>query len=212
VSARHGRRSVWGLLLAAVVGIGAGCGGSGQRGSAFVTLSVDQFSLNGTAPVAEVTSSLGEPTVSTLACVTLRNNLKNPTVTAPTALDNVFVESYTVRLSRVDGGPAPGSFTFNTAVIVPAGTVAMGVLGGNTARAAVVIVPAQAKNEPPLKPAPPLPLNGVADITFKGQDGRGQRVEARGAVGVLWVGSQGTDSTFTVSCAGGTPTGPTGGT
>ena len=70
----------------ALVGLLAGCeGGSGQSGSAFIFLSVDGFSLNGTAIVSSVNSSTAQ-TTTTIACVTLRNNLKNPTITSPRRL------------------------------------------------------------------------------------------------------------------------------
>ncbi len=57
-------------------------------------------------------SNLGDRQATTSVCVTLRNTPKNPTVTTPTALDNVVIDQYTVSISRLDGGPAPGPFTF----------------------------------------------------------------------------------------------------
>ena len=61
---------------------------------------------------------------TTIACVALRNNLKNPTITAPSPLDNVIIQSYTVTLTRLSGTGPNGPFTFGTAVLVPAGTAA----------------------------------------------------------------------------------------
>jgi hypothetical protein len=176
------------LCLGTAVALLAGCSSSGQSGSAFVFLSVDAVT-DGTNQVGQATSSLGARSASTLVCVVLRNNLKNPTVTAPTGLDNVLITSYTVRLTRLDGGPAPASFTIGTAVTVPAGTVSNGGVGGNSATVAVILVPAQLKNQSPLLPAPPLPLNASADVVFRGRDGRGQSVQAEAAVGVLFTAS-----------------------
>jgi hypothetical protein len=182
------RRSALAVAVAALL---AGCdGGSGQSGSAFVFLSVDGFSLSGTAFTSSVTSATSQGTTTT-ACVTLRNNLKNPTITAPTALDNVIVQSYTVTLNG-------RTFTFGTSVLVPAGTVAgmTNVLAGNTATFAVIVVPSGAKG-----------AGGTAttaEFTFRGRDGRGQSVEADGAVTVVFVAGAAESS-----CGG---TGGTGGT
>jgi hypothetical protein len=163
------------VTLLAVAALLTACDGdSGQSGSAFVFLTVDRFSLNGTTPTASVTSSTN-PGTTTSACVTLRNNLKNPTITAPSALDNVTVQSYTVTLN---GGASPGPFTFGTGVLVPAGTVTMGTVSGNTATFGVVLVPTGAKSS-----------SGTvvtAEITFRGRDGRGLSVETEGAVTVVF--------------------------
>src|SRR5262249_61862440 len=110
-----------GALLLTSLRVAVGCSSSGQHGSAFVFLSVDSVS-----PPGGATSSLADRNTSTVACVTLRNNLKNPTVTLPTGLDTVFLQSYTVQLSRSDGGPVPGPFTFGTSVTVPSGSVSNG--------------------------------------------------------------------------------------
>jgi hypothetical protein len=191
VNARLAVRGRCALLLLGVAAL-AGCGGSGQSGSAFVFLSVDLFSVSGSTPVSNVNSNLGDRQATTSVCVTLRNNPKNPTVTSPSPLDNVTVTQYTTTIQRFDGGPAPGPFTFNTAFIVPAGTVSgtPAVFSGNTARVAVVLMPAQAKNEPPLFPRPAIPLNAVATVVFKGRDGRGQDVEAQGAVSLTFIFDQ----------------------
>lgn len=189
MSASRRPRSLLPLMTALLL---AACGtsGSGQSGSAFVFLSVDLFSLSGSSPVSQVSSSLTDNGTSTTVCVTLRNNLKNPTVTLSTSLDNVVIRSYTVILTRADGGPVPAPFTVNTAVLVPAGSVSGGTLSNNTARVPITLVTAQSKNQPPLSPAPRLPLNAVADVRFKGQDGRGNGVETEGAVGVLFTGGE----------------------
>ncbi|MBI2467086.1 MAG: hypothetical protein HYV62_04605 [Candidatus Rokubacteria bacterium] len=186
------------LLLAVLAALLAGCDGSGQEGNEFVFLTVDGFSTGGSGSVGVVTSSLEARNTSTLVCVTLRNNLKNPTVTAPTGLDNVLILSYTVKLTRFDGGPAPGPFTFAASFTVPAGTVSNGTISGNTANAAIVLVPAQAKNEPPLSTAG-LPVAANAEVVFKGRDGRGEPVQTEGAITVSFVAS-GTDTL--VSCGG----------
>ena len=122
-----------------------------------------------------------------MACVTLRNNLKNPTVTAGTALDNVTVRSYTVTITPLTGGSLGGPFTFGTAVLVPAGTVATGVVSNNTATFAVVLVPAGSKGSPGTA--------ATVEITFRGRDGRGQAVETDGAVTVLFTSGLEADST-----------------
>jgi hypothetical protein len=114
-----------------------------------------------------------------MACVTLRNNLKNPTITAPTALDNVTIQSYTL---TVNGR----TFTFGTAVLVPAGTVSDGTVGGNTATFAVTLVPAGAKGS--------AGTTATAELRFRGRDGRGQSVEAEGAVTVAFASGLESDS------------------
>jgi hypothetical protein len=173
------------LVLAVCAGLLAGCGGggSGQSGNAFVFLTVDRFGTTGTSAAGAVNASIDNPNSTTTACATLRNNAKNPTVeiAAPTALDNVVIQSYTVRLSRFDGVPVQGSpFTINTAVLVPAGTM------GNTATFPVIVAPAQIKLDPALRNAR-LPLSATAEIEFRGRDGRGQGVETEGALTVVFV-------------------------
>src|SRR5262245_36253364 len=90
------------IALGALLVTAVGCTSSGQSGSAFVFLPPVAVS-----PAGGVTSSLEDKNTSTVACVTLQNNPKNPTVTTPTGLDSVFITSYTVRLTRSDGGPPP---------------------------------------------------------------------------------------------------------
>ena len=197
-------------MLLAVAAILTGCeGGSGQSGSAFVFLSVDGFSLAAGTTTATVTSSIDTGTTTT-ACVTLRNNLKNPTFTGTNALNDVVIRSYTIKLTAVSGGGLPGPFTFGTAVIVPAGTQAAttNVLSGNTATFPVILVPAGAKLDPRVRPPNQLPIIATAEVTFRGRDGRGNSVETEGAVTVVFVAG-GADSE--VSCAGSTG-GGTGGT
>jgi hypothetical protein len=180
------------ILLAACDG-----GGSGQSGNAFTFVSVDSFSTDGSTPTATVNSSIDTPT-STTACVTLRNNQKNPTVSGPNALDNVTIQSYTVTLTSVSGGGLPGPFTFGTAVLVPAGTSSMGVIDNNFATFPIVLVPASAKTDPRVRPPNTLPIVATAEVSFKGRDGRGSSVSAEGAVTVVFVGS---DSEVIPNCA-----------
>jgi hypothetical protein len=189
-----------GCLLVAVALLLAGCeGGSGQSGSAFVFLSVDGFSLSNGTNTASVTSSIDTGTSNTV-CVTLRNNLKNPTITGPSPLDNITVQSYTVTLTSVTGGGLPGPFTFGTAVLVPAGTLTGGVLSNNTATFPIVIVPASAKLDPSLRPPNRLPIVATAEVNFRGRDSRGSSVEAEGAVTVTFV-TGGADSEATCTAA-----------
>ena len=177
-------------LCAAVTVLLAGCGGgsgSSQTGSSnavnFLTVSLNQ--------VGAVTSNLDSPTISTTICAGFQNNPKNPTLTAPTSLDDIRITSYTVTYTRFDGGTPPGPFTFNTALIVPAGQA--GGMGqapvvNNTANALVVILPAGSKRQPPLSnPRPLLPLNTTATLSFRGEDNRGQRHEASAAVTVVFL-------------------------
>jgi hypothetical protein len=165
--------------LALAVLLAACEGGSGQSGSAFVFLTVDGFSLDGKAIVSSVPSSTAQST-TTRACVTLRNNLKNPTLTAPTSLDNVTVQSYTLTLST------GRTFTFGTAVLVPAGTVTAGNLTGNTAILSVILVPAGEKSS--------AKTTATAELRFRGRDGRGQSVEAEGAVTIVFESGLESDS------------------
>jgi len=175
------------VTLLAVAALLTACeGDSGQSGSAFVFLSVDRFSLDGQTATATVTSSTN-PGTTTAACVTLRNNLKNPTITAPTALDNVIIESYTVTLS---GGVSAGPFTFGTSVLVPVGTVSMGAVSGNTATFGVVLVPTGAKGSPGSV--------ATAEVRFRGHDGRGNSINEEGAVTVVFVAGA-TDSVCSAS-------------
>ncbi len=195
------------LALLAVTALLSGCeGGSGQSGSAFVFLSIDGFSLSAGTLTASVNSSIDTGT-STQVCVTLRNNLKSPTVTGTNALDNVIIESYTVTLTALSGGGLPGPFTFGTAVIVPAGTTSATspVLTGNTAIFPVILVPSSAKLDPRVRPPTPLPFNATAEVTFRGRDGRGNSVETEGAITVVFL-TGGEDSE--ANCAGTTPEPP----
>jgi hypothetical protein len=181
------------LYPAAAAALLAGCGsGSGQSGNAFVFLSVDLFSVSGATPVSNVISNLGDRGATTSVCVTLRNNLKNPTLTAPSPLDNVTITQYTTSISPLSGNiAAPGPFTFNVTFTIPAGSVANGVASGNTARIPVILVPAQAKSEPPLLPRPTVsPLSTVATVLFKGRDQRGEEVETQGSVSLTFIFDQ----------------------
>jgi len=191
--------------LLAIAALLASCeGGSGQSGSAFVFITVDGFSLASGSFTATVNSSIDTGT-TTVACVTLRNNLKNPTVTAGTALDNVTIQSYTVTLTSVTGGRLPGPFVFGTAVLVPAGTVATGAINStnNTATFPVILVPASAKLDPSVRPPNQLPIIAPAEITFRVHAGRGNSVQTDGAVTVVFETGQPDD---TASCAGAAPT------
>lgn len=185
MSAERLRSRVVSLLLAATVLL-AGCGGSGSgqtgSGSAFTFLTVDL------APVGSVISNIDAGDLSTAVCARFRNSLKNPTLTTPSPLDDVQITSYTVTFRRFDGGTPPGPFTFNTSFRVPAGTVSMGTPSGNQADALIVVVPASAKHEPPLRNPPPrLPLSTQADLVFTGQNGRGQRLTAEASLTVVFV-------------------------
>jgi hypothetical protein len=180
VSVDRPRAGLSALLLATATVLLTGCGSSGsgpQTGSAFVFLTVDGFSLSGTTANAAFGSSLDDEGNPTTACVTLRNTQKNPTVTTTTPLDNVVIESYTVSYPLEGLGP----FVFNTSALVPAGT------SGNTARFQIILVPAEAKRLPPLRPFPPLPNRTTATVVFRGRDGRGQRVSTEAATTVIFV-------------------------
>ena len=196
------RLGAWVLILAATLVV-AGCGnGSGQSGSAFVFLSVDGFSVGGQAvPLVHASTNQSSFTGS---CVTLRNNLKNPTVTAPTSLDNVTIQSYTVTVKSADGRTIVGPFTIGTSVLVPAGTATQGAVSGNTATFAIVLIPAGSK------PAG-APLTAGAEVVFKGRDGRGNNVQTQGSVAIQLQAGTGDDSCSTAAGGGGgTTTGTTG--
>jgi hypothetical protein len=196
LSAEVVRRSLGAFVAAvALAGLAVGCtsSGSGQTssgGNAFVFLTIDRI-----AP-ASVQSNLGQRQASTQACVTLRNTPKNPTLTTPTALDNVVITEYTVSFARMDSGAAPGPFTFNTAFLVPASTgTGTNASPGGVNNVLVVLLPAQAKSQAPLAPPPLTPVSGVATVVFKGEDGRGQRVETQGSVSVTFIFDQETAET-----------------
>jgi hypothetical protein len=179
-------------VLGLAILLGACEGGSGQSGGAFSFLSVDGFFVTQGQITSSITSSTSQVT-TTNACVILRNNAKNPTITTPNALDNITVRSYTL---RVNGR----TFTFGTAVLVPAavptGTGTTANVSGNTATFGVVVAPAGAKGAGGSA--------ALAEFTFSGRDGRGQSVEAEGAVTVLFSGG----SEPTAACTGATPTPP----
>jgi hypothetical protein len=181
----HARHAASVLAIAAL--LGACEGGSGQSGSAFVFLTVDGFFLTQGSITSSITSSTIQ-TTTTIACVILRNNLKNPTITTPNALDNVTIRSYTLTLNG-------RTFTFGTAVLVPAGTVTMGNITGNTATFSVVVAPAGAKGGDGSA--------AVAEFTFSGRDGRGQSVETDGAVSVFFAA--GPEPTATCTSTPATP-------
>ena len=179
------RHSVTALVIATL--LGACEGGSGQSGSAFVFLTVNGFSLSvGGTSVSSVPSSTAQGT-TTVACVTLGNNRKNPTFTVGTALDNVTVQSYTVTITPLTGGSPGGPFTFGTAVLVPSDTGATDAL--HTATFAVVLVPSGSKGSPGTA--------ATVEITFRGRDGHGEAVEADGAITVLFTSGLESDSTCT---------------
>ena len=183
----------------ALVALLAGCeGGSGQSGSAFVFLSIDGFSQTGTNIVSSVTSSTNQNT-TTIACVTLRNNLKNPTITGPSPLDNVIIQSYTVTL------PAAGGRAVRPVHLRNSHPRSRGHGGGddditssgNTQTAAIILVPAGAKGG--------AGTVATAEVRFSGHDGRGNSINEEGAVTVLFEAG----AEATVSCGGGTaPTPP----
>jgi hypothetical protein len=168
--------------------LGACEGGSGQSGGAFSFLSIDGFFLTQGAITSSIPSSTSQVT-TTNACVILRNNAKNPTITTPNTLDNITIRSYTLRLNG-------RTFTFGTAVLVPAGTVTMGNVSGNTATFAVVVAPGGAKGG--------AGSGALAEFTFSGRDGRGQSVEVDGALTVLFSGGD----EPTATCTGTTTTPP----
>jgi len=190
-------------VLAAIAALLPACeGGSGQSGSAFTFLTVDGFSLTPGSFVSSVPSSTA-PGTTTTACVTLRNNLKNPTVTASTALDNIIVQSYTVTITSLSGGNL-GTFTIGTAVLVPSGatTITNGqtTTTPGTATFSVLLVPSESKGSP----------GTVANvlIRFRGHDQRGSSVQAEGGVAVVFTSGLAADS----SCGSSTGTGGGGGT
>ena len=181
--------------LALLVLAACGTSGSGQSGSAFTFLTVSEIRGNAGS---SANSSLDDLDASTIVCATLTNTLKNPTVTAPSILDNVTITSYTVTFTRFDGGPPPGPFTVNTAFTVPAGSPQ------GQATTFVVVVPNQAKRQSPLSPRPPLPLPTNADIVFKGRDGRGNGLSTQGSVTVVFVAA-GTEAAAPTSCTAPSP-------
>ncbi len=187
------------VAAAALAGGLAGCGstGSGQSGSTFVFLTVNRVSP------AAANSSLDDPATSTTVCVTFANNLKNPTVTAPTGLDSVIIQSYTVSFTPLPStGTAPDPVTINTSFTVPAGAISgtPPQATGNTVTVPVVVVPAEAKRRAPLSnPRPRLPVTTVADLNFRGRDGRGQRLEVQASVVVNFIAGVEAESVPTCS-------------
>jgi hypothetical protein len=200
-------RACHAVITLAIVTLLAACeGGSGQSGSAFTFLSVDGFSLSTTG--SPIVSSIPSSTVAgttTTACVTLRNNLKNPTVTMSNALDNIIVTSYTVTITSLTGGRLGDPFTIGTAVLVPAGlsttTNDQTSTGTSTATFSVLLVPSTSKGSPGTV--------ATVDIKFRGHDGRGSSVQAEGAVSVVFTSGLSPDTSCPPATAPTTPTTPT---
>jgi hypothetical protein len=190
--------------LALVILLAACDGGSGQSGGAFVFLTVDSFSTSNGTPTATVTSSI-DTAMSTTACVTLRNNAKNPGIVNPTPLDNVTIQSYTVTLTAADGSRLPSPFTVGTSVFIPAAVTTDTTTSDNNTRTfPVILVPASAKTDPRVRPPNRLPMLATAEVSFRGRDGRGSSVEAEGAVAVVFeTGAGASDSNCTVTGNGG---------
>jgi hypothetical protein len=179
-------RFVYRLVLLAA--LATACTSSGQKGNAFVTLTVELFVPSGNTGIGLVNSAIDD-TASTIACARFRNNLKNPTVTSTTPLDNISVTSYTINLTRSDGQASPMPFRINSSFTVPAGHSTSSTdptVTGNTLVVAVLVVPSDLKSQ--LQPRPRLPLVATSDIVFKGQDQRGQTVQAETAITVQFVG------------------------
>src|SRR5262249_9751730 len=155
---------------------------------------VDGFSLTAGTFVSSVPSSTVAGRTTT-ACVTLRNNLKNPTVTASTALDNIIVTSYTVTITSLTEGRLGEPFTIGTAILVPAGlTTSSGQTtstGPSTSTFSVLLVPPGSKGSPGTV--------ATVDIKFRGHDGRGSSVQAEGAVSVVFTAGLDPDSSCTAT-------------
>jgi hypothetical protein len=184
-------------ILLLLVG-GCGSSGSGQSGSAFTFLTINSLSPG------LVQSSIADVDDTTQVCVTVGNNLKNPTLTAPNSLDNITIQSYTVKLRGADGRQIGPTRTYGAGVVVPAGTVAQGTtaVSGNTATFAAILVPPDLKRDPALRPPTRFPFTGSAEVVFKGRDGRGSSVEVDATVAVVFVAA-GEDSTANCTTNGG---------
>lgn len=174
-------RRTFGLILLLLLGAGCGLGGgngSNPQSSAFVFITVDKFDP------ASVNSRVAQ-NVDDTTTVTLRNNLRSPSLTTPSTLDDVVITSYSVTFSGP--GPVPNPFTRAIVIRVPAGTVANGTVSGNVSEAVtIVVVQAGDKRIPPLSTIGQT-FRATATITFRGTDGRGSPVEATGSLTVVFT-------------------------
>lgn len=166
------------LLLAAGCGLGGGSGSNSQS-NAFVFITVEKFDPS------TVTSKVGDKDTSETTTVTLRSNLRSPGLTTPSPLDDVLITSYSVTFSGP--GPVPNPFTRPVTIRVPAGTVSDGTVSGNASEAvAIVVVQFGDKRTAPLNTITQT-FQATASITFRGTDGRGNKVEAEGSLVVIFA-------------------------
>ena len=125
------------------------------------------------------------PTVfNDLGRVTVTAEMKDPSVTSPTAINAITFNRYRVTYIRADGRNTPG-------VDVPYGfdsAVTFTVTPGNTATAGFDLVRHVAKEEAPLVSLAVIDdlITAIAQVTFYGKDHAGNDVSASGSIGVTF--------------------------
>jgi len=116
--------------------------------------------------------------------VTVTAEMKDPTVTSPTAINAITFNRYRVTYIRADGRNTPG-------VDVPYGfdsAVTFTVTPGTAATAGFDLVRHVAKEEAPLVSlaANDDLITAIAQVTFYGKDHAGNDVSASGSIGITF--------------------------
>ena len=125
------------------------------------------------------------PTVfNDLGRVTMTAEMKDPSVTTPTAINAITFNRYRVTYMRADGRNTPG-------VDVPYGfdsAVTFTVTPGGTATSSFELVRHVAKEEAPLVSlaANDDLVTTIAQVTFYGKDHAGNDVSASGSIGITF--------------------------
>jgi hypothetical protein len=205
MSKRSLRRVAAGALLLAASVMLASCGKVARQGTSPSFLIIDSLgAASGATPnqfgnvlesdvitLVKVTRDSDTSYVPTIyedfGQVKLRAGLKDPgtaqTPASPSVLNEITITQYHVNFVRSDGRNTPGvdiPYPFDGAVT--------GTITGDGNSFTFVLVRAQAKAEPPLKP---LQNNGgamiistIAQVTFYGKDQAGNEVSVTGTISV----------------------------
>ena len=170
------------LVVAGAVAGAGGCAATGRPGEASSYLIVDSLtSPSGAAAVTSDVSSNGG-ILEDVARVTFRVEMKDPSITAPSAANAITVRGYRVTFSRTDGRNTQG-------VDVPyAFDGAMTATVSGTVTATIVLVRAQAKLEAPLRALAggggAIAISTFADVLFYGADQAGHDVTVTARISV----------------------------
>ncbi|MEO6222506.1 MAG: hypothetical protein ABIP90_04595 [Vicinamibacterales bacterium] len=184
------------LLVISTLVPAAACAAAGQPGQASSFVIVDSFqAAPGAKPTAfggslasDVVSTIdGVPTVlEDLGRASFRLAMKDPTITAPSAINFVTLKGYRVTFSRSDGRNTPGldvPYAFDGAMSA--------TVGISPATAAIVLVRVQAKKESPLTALKGMggavAISTFADVVFYGTDQAGHDVTTSARISVTFA-------------------------